>query len=140
MEIQRIYKTEADGTVKEKNWFMRNFSLIGIYHLISTYGESVGKPSLVGLIILLLTTFFWAIQSEPLRISSDFIGFSQISNLTHWTKATERAIADFLPVLQLGSNVEVGLADYIFKILGAVLTFGLLAIALRRRFERRYRH
>ena len=55
-------------------------------------------------------------------------------------RARERAIADSLLVLQLGSKVEVGLADYFFKILEAVLTFGLQAIALRRRFEWRYRH
>jgi hypothetical protein len=140
MELQRVYATDANSVVRKKRWLTRNFSLTAIYYHISTYGESVTKPSIIGLLILLGATLFWMVQSEPSRSSSNFIGFSQIYNLTHWTKATERAIADFLPVLQLGSNVEVGLADYIFKILGAVLTFGLLAIALRRRFERRYRH
>lgn len=72
--------------------------------------------------------------------NSKLIGFSQIGNLTHWMKATERSVADFLPVLQLGSKIEVSLFDYIVKLLGAVLTFGLLAIALRRKFERRFRH
>jgi hypothetical protein len=32
----------------------------------------------------------------------------------------------------------VGVVDYIIKIVGGVLTFGLLAIALRRKFERKY--
>jgi hypothetical protein len=34
--------------------------------------------------------------------------------------------------------VEIGLLDYVIKIAGGALTFGLLAIALRRKFERKY--
>ena len=38
------------------------------------------------------------------------------------------------------SNVQIGLVDYIIKIVGGVVTFGLIAIALRRRFEIKYTH
>jgi hypothetical protein len=38
------------------------------------------------------------------------------------------------------SDIEVGIIDYVIKIVGGAVTFGLIAIALRRRFERRYRH
>jgi hypothetical protein len=34
----------------------------------------------------------------------------------------------------------VGLIDYIIKIVGGAVTFGLIAIALRGRFERKYTH
>jgi hypothetical protein len=37
-------------------------------------------------------------------------------------------------------DVKVGLIDYIIKIVGGAVTFGLIAIALRGRFERKYTH
>ena len=55
-------------------------------------------------------------------------------------KAFERSIADFIPLLPLGGDIKVGVIDYVIKIVGGAVTFGLIAIALRRRFERRYRH
>jgi hypothetical protein len=48
------------------------------------------------------------------------------------------SIADFIPILQLGGDTKVGVIDYVIKIVGGVVTFGLIAIALRRRFERKY--
>jgi hypothetical protein len=53
-------------------------------------------------------------------------------------KAGERSLADFLPLLPLGGDVKVGLIDYFIRIVGGSVTFGLIAIALRRRFERNY--
>jgi hypothetical protein len=54
------------------------------------------------------------------------------TNLNQWQKAFERSIADFLPILQTGSKIQVGLSDYVTKILGGALRFGFIAIALRR--------
>jgi hypothetical protein len=45
-----------------------------------------------------------------------------------------------LLLLLLGSNVKVGVIDYIVKIVGGALTFGFIAIELRRRFELRFGH
>ena len=42
----------------------------------------------------------------------------------------------FLSLLPLGGDIKVGIIDYIIKTLGDALTFGLLAIALRGKFER----
>jgi hypothetical protein len=53
-------------------------------------------------------------------------------------KAGERSLADFLPLLSLGGDIKIVLIDYIIKIVGGSVTFGLIAIALRRRFERNY--
>ena len=53
-------------------------------------------------------------------------------------KAFERSFSDFLPLLPQGSDIKIGIIDYVIKIVGGVLTFGLLAIALRRKFERKY--
>jgi hypothetical protein len=57
-------------------------------------------------------------------------------------KTSERSIADFIPLLLLVSGIKVGITDYVIKIVDGAVTFGLIAIALRRRtrFERRDRH
>jgi hypothetical protein len=38
----------------------------------------------------------------------------------------------------MGGDVKQGIIDYIIKIFGGGLTFVLLTIALRRKFERKY--
>jgi hypothetical protein len=53
-------------------------------------------------------------------------------------KALERSIADFINLLPLGTKIEVGLLDYVVKILAGSLTFGFIAKALGRKFERKY--
>ncbi|MGN6822677.1 MAG: hypothetical protein ACTHJ7_07895 [Candidatus Nitrosocosmicus sp.] len=78
-------------------------------------------------------------DSQP-TISSSFIGFYQIGNYTHWSQAAERSLGDFLPLLSMPSAIKIGLKDYIIKIVGGAVTFGLIAISIRRRFERKYTH
>ena len=68
----------------------------------------------------------------------NFITVSQIFNNTHTLKAFERSLGDFLPTLSIASDVKVSIIDYVVKIVGGALTFVLLAIALRRKFERKY--
>jgi hypothetical protein len=41
-------------------------------------------------------------------------------------------------VLSLPTAISQGVIDYITKIVGGALTFGLLVIAFRRKFERKY--
>ena len=48
-------------------------------------------------------------------------------------------MGDFIPLLTLPSDIKAGVIDFTIKIVGGVITFGLLAIALRRKFERKYR-
>jgi len=72
--------------------------------------------------------------------TSSFIGLVQFGNYTHWLKASERGLGDFLPLLSMPSDIKIGLVDYVIKIVGGAVTFGLIAIALRRRFERKYTH
>jgi hypothetical protein len=68
---------------------------------------------------------------------ANFTGTANFTNPNHLLKAFERSFADFLPLLPMG-DIKVGIIDYIIKIVGGALTFGLLAIALRRIFERKY--
>jgi hypothetical protein len=153
-------RNKADPKVvyelKRNDWFRRNlFSLSGWYYHLSRYGESIWRPTLAGLVIVFLSTLFWLMQSNPTlepslplfqtddvtnNVTSKFVGFNKFGDGDHWLKASERSIADVIPLLPLGSNIEVGIIDYVIKTVGGAVTFGLIAIALRRRFERRYRH
>jgi hypothetical protein len=149
MELKRLYREEknilADGTsssyrVVQNGLFRRNFSLTGFYYHLSKYGEDLLRPTLVGIVIVFLSTLFWLTQSNPVHEPSlsHLIGLSQIGNHTQWYKSFERSLSDLIPLLPSGSHVEIGLLDYVIKIVGGALTFGLIAIALRRKFERKY--
>lgn len=59
-------------------------------------------------------------------------------NPNYLERAFERSFADFLPFLSPPGDIRLGVIDYIVKIVGGVLTFGLLIISLRRKFERKY--
>jgi hypothetical protein len=73
------------------------------------------------------------------KTANYFIGFQKAEDPSQWLKAFERSLADFLPLLPTG-DFKMGIIDFVIKIVGGAVTFGLIAIALRRRFERRYRH
>jgi hypothetical protein len=114
----------------------------------------VGRPTLIGIIIVGLSTLFWVLQNYPTAEPSlslianskphmantvhNFITISQILNNTHTLKAFERSLGDLLPTLSLASDIKVSLIDHVVKIVGGALTFVLLAVALRRKFERKY--
>jgi hypothetical protein len=81
-------------------------------------------------------TFF--INNSLYGNTSHFIFLKQAANSTRWLASFQRSLEDFLPVLSLPSDIKVGIIDYITKIVGGALTFGLLIIAFRRKFERKY--
>ena len=127
MELKRKYREEVINAgeersvvIKRNGPFSRNLSLTGLYYHLSNYGESIRKPTLIGIGILWLSTLFWLSQNNSLL------------------KAFERSLGDFLPTLSLASDINVSIIDYIVKIVGGALTFVLLAVALRRKFERKY--
>jgi hypothetical protein len=117
---------------------------------LSRYGESISRPVAIGAITVILSTLFWVMQSNPILEphfdpslaeaagNSTFVGSREFVNGTQWLKAFERSLAGFIPLLSLGGEIKVGIIDYIIKIFGGGLTFVLLAIALRRKFERKY--
>ena len=138
MELKRKYryvrsKTSNDFESKENCWLRRNLSLTGLYYRFSNYGESISKPAIIGAITIGLSALFWHIQNNPTAEVSNY-NVTQIWNNTHLLKAFERSVADFDPILSLGSDIKVSIIDYVIKIVGG----GLLLIALRRKFERKY--
>src|SRR5215475_5691381 len=116
------------------------------------YGESIIRPTIIGIVTVGLSTVFWVMQSRPTlephffvnsssslyNSTSHFVYLGQTGNSTQWLAAFQRSLGDFLPVLSLPSDIKVGIVDYIIKIIGGALTFGLLIIAFRRKFERKY--
>jgi uncharacterized protein YjbI with pentapeptide repeats len=188
MELKRMYREvpskeeENSLEIKQNNWFKRNlFSLTGWYYHLSRYGESLWRPTLAGLVIVILSTLFWSTQNNILlqptlnativindansnyttstmntngslnnnevvdanklvnKTANYFIGFQKAEDPSQWLKAFERSLADFLPLLPTG-DFKMGIIDFVIKIIGGAVTFALIAVALRRRFERRYRH
>jgi hypothetical protein len=108
---------------------------------------------MIGAITIGLSTLFWLMQSKPTlephffvnssnslvyNSTSHFVYLNQAANSTHWLTAFQRSLADFLPLLSLPGDIKVGVIDYTIKIVGGALTFGLLLIAFRRKFERKY--
>jgi hypothetical protein len=113
------------------------------------------RPTLAGIVIVFLSTLFWSMQENPQlepslpvfqsndainNVTSKFVGLDKFGEADHWLKASERSIADFIPLLPLGIDIKGGIIDYVIKIVDEAVIFGLIDIALRRRFERRYRH
>jgi hypothetical protein len=139
-----------ENVLKQNGPLIRNFSLNGLYYHFSRYGESIWRPTAIGAITVGLSTLLWLTQSNP-TLEPSFLAFNQsssnISNFTgaanftnpsHLLKSFERSFAGFLPLLPMSSDIKVGIIDYIVKIFGGGLTFVLLTIALRRKFERKY--
>ena len=138
--------------LRENGWLRKHFSLTALYYHFSNYGESIIRPTIIGVLTVGLSTFFWLMQSKPTlephffvsnsssfyNSTSQFAYLTQAGNSTHWLAAFQRSIGDFLPVLSLPGDIKVGIIDYITKIVGGALTFGLLIIAFRRKFERKY--
>ena len=153
MELKRKYrevrpKNYTSVVVKPNGWLRRNLSLTGLYYYFSNYGESIVKPTIIAAITIGLSTLFWLMQSNPTLQPtfssnahfpySNFTGLANATNYTQWQEAFKRSLEDFVPVLSIGSDIKVGIVDFIVKIFGGALTFVLLGVALRRKFERKY--
>jgi hypothetical protein len=152
LKLKSKEEIEMEYNVKQNGRLRRNLSLTGLYYHLSRYGEDLLRPTLVGIAIVFGSTLFWLIQNNPTAEPSlsfiaknsshisNFINMTYISvwNSTHLLKAFERSFSDFLPLLPQGSDIKISIVDFIIKIVGGALTFGLLAIALRRKFERKY--
>jgi hypothetical protein len=144
MEMNRIYRQETKNghsQIRRNNRVTRNLSLTGLYYNLSKYGQSFSRPTLFGIGIVLFSTFLWSIQPNS---AGEFLVYntniSQVVNSSNLEVAFGRSLTNFLPSLSFGTPLNVGLLDVAFKIVGGAVTFGLIIIALRRKFERKFRH
>lgn len=60
-----INAVTRNSIIKENNPLRKHISLTGLYYHFSTYGESILKPVLIGMIIVGLSTALWVIQNNP---------------------------------------------------------------------------
>ena len=70
MELKRNYqqihsKLELPFPFKQRNMLERNISLTGWYYNLSRYGENLQTPTILSIVIVILSTFFFAAQSDP---------------------------------------------------------------------------
>jgi len=120
---------DNDGeTILKKKWRKRNLNFSRIYKLIGDYGESYLKPlGIVGGVFVVGWAYFTIICDWNLIICSD-------DPISYGVK---RALAATTPYLSFDGTIEP--LDYIIK--ATTLPFvGISFIALKRRFERKYRH
>jgi len=109
--------------------------------IVSKYGESLRRPTLVGLIVFSIAMLFWLIQSNPLTMQPsifDTTGLNRLANHTHVNSAIERSFTDFIPFIQPQIK-NLSFPDYATKVMGIII-LGLILISLRRKFERKFRH
>ena len=141
MEMKRKYKEITIG-ISQNNRIIRNFSLTGLYYHLSRYGQSFSRPALFGVGIVLFSTFLWLTQPDPAASDFSIINATLPVTIdsTNLGTAFERSLTNYLPDLSLGTEAGAGLLDIAFKIIGGAVTFGLIIIALRRKFERKFRH
>ncbi len=130
MELKRKYSVDRQGKVIKTDWFRRNFSLTGFYRLAS-YGEKFRMPFLLSGITIAVSIIFWLLYLH----STYSLSLDYKEGLVPLGNATERSFTTFLQL----RNEKLVWEDYIFKALG-ILSLGLSAIPLRRKFERKFRH
>ena len=163
LEMKRLYKQDirnGQSQIRRNNLIIRNLSLTGLYYHLSRYGESFSRPTLFGIGIILFSTVLWLTQPNPAANFSihdmtipqivmipenittpENVTIPEMNNITtNLEIAFERSLTNFLPSLSFGTELNVGLLDVAFKIVGGAVTFGLIIIALRRKFERKFRH
>ena len=98
-----------------------------MYYHLSRYGEDLARPTLLGVMTILLSTLYWS------GLPSGVFGSGY---LDLFGKAMERSIIDYIPfIIPAGLTIE----DSIVKSVG-VIGIVFIAIAMRRKFERKFRN
>jgi uncharacterized protein YjbI with pentapeptide repeats len=128
MELKRNYREHNVFWIKETDQLRKRLSLTGLYYYLSKYGESLKRPTVMAIIIVFASTVYWLMQPDSLsKLSMSIEGLAPLG------ESFERSILAFF---QLRSDAW---QDYLVRILGG-LSLGLMAITLRRKFERKLRH
>jgi len=139
LKLFRYVETKTDSYIIKNNWWRRNFfSLIGIYRLISNYGESLFFAFIFISLIFFIFTIFWYFQSNATTTNPSIFQYKEFDNHTQWNLSLKRSISDLIPFFPFKIDPP-SIYDYFLKALG-VLSFGIVFISLKRKFERRFRH
>jgi hypothetical protein len=68
--------------------------------------------------------------------SLGFVTLDKLGDLSQWNKSLIRTLGDFIPFVSMPNDIKIGLIDYVIKIVGGAVTFGLIATVIRSRFQR----
>ena len=83
LKRDKTHNPKVEYILRENKWPRRNISLTRSYHFLSKYGESLLRPILVGIAILVFSTFLFVTQSNPNLIPTWPISFiNHTDNLT----------------------------------------------------------
>ena len=132
MELKRKYRDASSPKgikIQKNDWLRRNFSLTGLYHHLFRYGESIRRiaPTIIGFYIS--SILYWVVFDSPTLHTS----FSVQSLTDSVSKASERSLSN---IFQFRGN-ELEPMDYFVSIASLAL-LGIVIIALKRKFERKY--
>jgi uncharacterized protein YjbI with pentapeptide repeats len=131
MELKRRYKEsfiEGSYEAEEKDAFSRRISPYGIYYVLCKYGENYRRPMILSAGILSISTMYFSIKNNPSFFISSQIDMNVVAD------SLQKSVMLFLPLGPI-NNWE----GIIIRIVGSLI-LGLMFLALRRKFERRFRH
>jgi uncharacterized protein YjbI with pentapeptide repeats len=57
--------TKVEYITRKNGLIRRNISLIGFYYNVSRYGEDLIRPTIFGILIIIISTLFFVTQSDP---------------------------------------------------------------------------
>ncbi|BDQ31082.1 hypothetical protein NZNM25_00870 [Nitrosopumilus zosterae] len=128
-KIEEKKSEEEILKIKKKSRFHRYVSIPFVYKHIADYGESYKKP--LGILIIIFT--YTMLSSAVLQHVEN-----NLDILDAFAYGTSRALGAFVPYLDVADTTDKPW-DYAVKAIALPLT-GLSFIALKRRFERKYRN
>lgn len=136
--------------IRRRNRFLRNFSLLGAYYHLSSYGENPCKPAFYLLLIGFFGSlywylfFLWGFDSTTITHTIPPINFTS-SNTIPPINVSEVDLQDiWRPVERTLVNIislhETPLFGDLLIRITSLPVIAALGIALRRKIERRFRH
>lgn len=138
MDLRRKYK-DVGGYIKHRSWCQRWLSPIGCYRWLCMYGESLYFPTgWMALVFVLSVVFFHT------DVAFENVGTCKLAKsenvdtykLVDYDKLWYALTRTLSGLLQWGCHA---LPDYVLRA-ASIPILGTLFVALRRRFERRFRH
>ncbi len=135
-ELKRKFKdNELDSEPKTvpNDLHLQFFSLSSLYYGLAKYGESLKRPTLVAISILILGTCFFLYEETNLAQQATEPPYTG----NPFENAVIRSLTSFFPFY--GFDNQAGLVDLLFK-MALLPVSGSMFIGLRRKLERRFRH
>lgn len=131
MEVKRNYREKkVDGgkgyLIKQNGGFRRNLSLTGLYHILLNYGQDYIRSALIALAVVLALILYSLVQVSLID-----------RNLTF--QALWNAIVENLRNI-FAIDPQQGVPHYFIGIATVSILGGLFIPALKRKFEKKFRH